>query len=48
MRHYLTALDATVDHNVFKNVSESDYALMHLDDTPKKVKVAAPSSRVPR
>ena len=38
MRHYLTALDATVDHNVFKNVSESDYALMHLDDTPKKVK----------
>ena len=38
MRHYLTALDATVDHNVFKNVSESDYTLMHLDDTPKKVK----------
>ena len=38
MRHYLTALDATIDHNVFKNVSESDHTLMHLDDTPKKVK----------
>lgn len=38
MRHYLTALDATIDHNVFKNVSESNLNLMHLDDTPKKVK----------